>query len=201
MPTRKKPDKTQPHTGDLRFAFLRAALEECSHSGPDNLSFRELARRLGVTTAAPYYHFRDRGELMLLLAVEGFFKLLDRLKAADAVGKAPQAKLAAIVQAYLDFGRQERGYYGLMFYREVVLPHNILRLEEPAGQCFETVSGVLKKLNPRLTVTDRSERTVSIWSFLHGMVSLSAPGLLARRLRPEHEDRVAVEVCKRIAAS
>lgn len=186
---------------NLRYAFLRAALEECSYSGPENVSFRAVGRRLGVTAAAPYYHFRDRGEILLLLAVEGYYKLLERLKAAEAAAKTPQAKLAAIVRAYLEFGRQERGYYGLMFYREVVMPPNVLKLEEPASQCVDLVSGVLKKLTPRLSLTNRSQRVVAIWSYLHGMLLLSAPGLLARRLAPEHEDQVAIEVCKRIAGS
>ena len=201
MSTRRKDGAIQFGSENLRYAFLRAALEECSSSGPENVSFRAVGRRLGVTAAAPYYHFRDRGEILLLLAVEGYYELLERLKAAEAAAKTPQAKLAAIVRAYLEFGRQERGYYSLMFYREVVMPPNVLKLEEPAGQSFDLVSGVLKKLTPGLSLTHRSQRVVAIWSYLHGMLLLSAPGLLARRLAPEHEDQVAIEVCKRIAAS
>jgi AcrR family transcriptional regulator len=68
--------------GGLRAALLRAALEQSSAMGRDSSAFRELARRLGVTTAAPYYHFRDKEELLLQLAVEGFNKLLHRIEQA-----------------------------------------------------------------------------------------------------------------------
>jgi len=81
------------------------------------------------------------------------------------------------------------------------MPPNVLKLEEPAGQCFDLVSRVLKKLTPRLALTNRSHRVVAIWSYLHGMLLLSATGMLTRRLAPEHEDQVAIEVCKRIAGS
>ena len=112
MSSRRKDGAIQFGSENLRYAFLRAA----------------------------YYHFRDRGEILLLLAVEGYYKLLERLKAAEGAAKTPQAKLAAMVRAYLEFGRQERGYYGLMFYREVVMPPSVLKLEEPAGQCSLSVA-------------------------------------------------------------
>ncbi len=186
-----------PHH-DLRRALLDATLEELTVSGPQEISFREIARRLGVTTAAPYYHFRDKGELLFLLAVEGFARLLERLKAAETGERTMPAKIAALTRAFLNFGRKERGYYGIMFYREVVKPHNAPNLEGPAAQCFDLVCSVIAKANPALTRTKASERAVSVWSFLHGMLVLSSSGPLSSRLAPQHEDRLAVKITKRI---
>jgi AcrR family transcriptional regulator len=183
---------------DLRYAFLRAALDQASSSSPDDISFRELARKLGVTSAAPYYHFRDRAELLLLLAIDGFSKLLAHLQDARAKEQTPSARSEALVRAFLNFGRQQRGYYAIMVHREVVKPGNIQELEGPAAKCFDLVCETIHEANPRLKKNGVSERAVAVWSFLHGVLQLSAAGPLGRRLPPEHEDRFAVEVCRRI---
>ena len=48
------------HHGDLRRAVLTAALDVIAADGPDALSLRDLARRAGVSHAAPAHHFKDR---------------------------------------------------------------------------------------------------------------------------------------------
>jgi AcrR family transcriptional regulator len=164
--------------------------------GPDSISFRELARRLGVTTAAPYYHFRDKEELLLQLAVEGFTKLLHRMEQAAKNEPSAERKMEAIVQVFLTFGRRERGYYGIMFHREVVQSHNIPILEGPAAKCFDVVCSIIAEISPESTVQEVHERALANWSFLHGMLQLSASGPLARRLPPEQENQFALRVCK-----
>src|SRR5260370_1354360 len=69
---------TEPkyHHGDLRRAILEAALELIEESGVPSLSLREIARRIGVTTAAPYHHFKDRGELLLQIGMQGVLAVL-----------------------------------------------------------------------------------------------------------------------------
>ena len=53
--------ETRPyHHGDLRRAVLAAAVEAITESGPAGLSLRDLARRAGVSHAAPAHHFGDK---------------------------------------------------------------------------------------------------------------------------------------------
>jgi AcrR family transcriptional regulator len=177
---------------------MQAALEVSAESGPQDISLRGLARKLGVTTAAPYHHLRDKGELLLLLAIEGYSRLLEQLQAAETKFSAPAKNIDSLTRAYLQFGREEPGYYRIMFLREVAQANNVMQLEEPAAQCFDLVRGVIAKANKSLSSDQVSERTVSVWSFLHGMLLLSLSGPLARRLAPEHEDRVAIETVMRI---
>ncbi len=199
---KQKQSRTKSNTSTsyehLRAALLRAALEQSTAAGPDSISFRELARRLGVTTAAPYYHFRDKGELLLLLAVEGFSLLLQRLQEASARALMPEEKTAAVIRAYIEFGRQERGYYGIMFHRDVIRPENIPLLEGPAAICFDLVRSVIAQANPALSISQTFERAIAAWTFLHGMLILSASGPLARRLPPELEEEFAIRTCNSI---
>src|SRR5262245_65940652 len=77
------------HHGDLRQAVLQEAGEVLEKEGLDALSLRELARRAGVSHAAPYRHFPDRDALLAALAAEGF-ELLYR-----GLDKRPEGDLGA----------------------------------------------------------------------------------------------------------
>jgi AcrR family transcriptional regulator len=204
MPAARPATPSRPnhyHHGDLRRALLNAALEESAASGPQNLSFRELARKLGVTTAAPYHHFRDKTELLLLLATEGFTRLLERSLAAAQTKRTPAGKIEALTRAYLEFGRRERGYYQIMFFHEVSAQCNVPELDQAAEQCFHLVCDAITRSNPRLGPTAVTQRAISVWSFLHGLLELSISGTLAHKLRPKSEDKIAIEVVRRIINS
>ena len=78
--TRRNEDAERPyHHGDLRRALLAAALDVIATDGPAALSLRDLARRAGVSHAAPAHHFRDRTGLLTAVAVEGYGMLADAL--------------------------------------------------------------------------------------------------------------------------
>ena len=67
------PNRAHPyHHGNLRRALLDAALESIAAAGPAALSLRELARRVGVSHAAPAHHFGDKAGLLTALATEGY---------------------------------------------------------------------------------------------------------------------------------
>jgi len=70
------------HHGDLRRALLDAALELVNELGPSGITLREAARRAGVTHAAPYRHFADKGALLAAVAEQGFVQLLAAIDGA-----------------------------------------------------------------------------------------------------------------------
>ena len=70
------------HHGHLRQAILAAAIDALTESGPARLSLRELARRAGVSHAAPAHHFGDKAGLLTAVAAQGYTLLADALTAA-----------------------------------------------------------------------------------------------------------------------
>src|SRR6266702_4843210 len=70
------------HHGDLRRVLLQAAVEAILESGPATVSLRDLARRAGVSHAAPAYHFGDKAGLLTAVAADGFWRLADALREA-----------------------------------------------------------------------------------------------------------------------
>jgi len=58
------------HHGNLRAALIEATLRAIAEDGPDGFTLRDVARRAGVSAAAPYRHFRDKEELLAAVAGE-----------------------------------------------------------------------------------------------------------------------------------
>jgi len=60
-------DRQKPqayHHGDLRNALIQAGLELLAEGGAQKLDLRKVARRAGVSHAAPYRHFADKQALI-----------------------------------------------------------------------------------------------------------------------------------------
>ena len=70
------------HHGNLREALIRAALELIAEKGPAGFTFADAARWAGVSSAAPYRHFRDRQALLADVARRGFELFEERLSRA-----------------------------------------------------------------------------------------------------------------------
>ena len=110
--------KTEPrpyHHGWLRQAVIEAAVEEVEAVGATHLSMREIARRAGVSHAAPAHHFGDKAGIFTALATEGFRRMTAAI-APVAVG--PAAFLLG-GQAWVRFALEHRGFYEVMFQPEL----------------------------------------------------------------------------------
>ena len=66
---RKQPG--QYHHGSLARALIEAAIELTAEQGIQRWSLVEASRRLGVSSAAPYRHFKSKSELLDAVAVHG----------------------------------------------------------------------------------------------------------------------------------
>lgn len=167
------------HHGDLRAAVLRAAGEVLAEAGPDAVSLREVARRAGVSHAAPYRHFPDRESLLAELAAEGFEELGRRADQAEG--------LAAFGRLYVDYALEAPGRFALMFSAQ---------LERGRHARLAQASAALKqRLESAIAVTatdsDQQIAATAAWSLVHGLAHL----LLAERLGPLTErDREALVI-------
>ena len=85
--------------------------------GSAAVTIRALAQRLGVSHAAPGYHFADRDALLVEVATEGFRLFADTLEAAARGTPTPTARLVAVGLAYVRFASQHPSYLRVMFGR------------------------------------------------------------------------------------
>src|SRR5215207_11023806 len=106
------------HHGDLRRALLEAAVQAILEVGPAAVSLRDLARRTGVSHAAPAYHFGDKAGLLTAVAADGFERL------AATLGGAYQTtgSFLEVGVAYVGFAVTHRAHFEVMFRPELYHP-------------------------------------------------------------------------------
>ena len=77
------------HHGNLRQALVDAALKLIEEKGPDGFSVAEACRMAGVSTAAPYKHFKDREEILHAVILEAMHRMGAAMQAAADATSAP----------------------------------------------------------------------------------------------------------------
>ncbi|WP_193074328.1 TetR/AcrR family transcriptional regulator [Pseudomonas sp. FME51] len=159
------------HHGDLRGALLDAAREALEQNGASAVSLRELARRVGVSHAAPYRHFANREELLMAVAAEGFNELARRLRAEEG----QDGTLMGMGQAYVGFATSNPSLYKLMFSPELDRKKPEL-LADAASAAF----GLLQS---QTAATDEEQSgTLAAWALVHGLSQLLIDRLLPQEL-------------------
>jgi len=103
------------HHGDLRRALIDAARRLLESEGPTALSLRAVAREAGVSPAAPYHHFKDKGELLDAVAHEGWDMLNGLMAKARTDAVSVQDKLTGLGVAYVRFAQTNPALYRVMY--------------------------------------------------------------------------------------
>jgi AcrR family transcriptional regulator len=93
------------HHGNLRAALIQATLRAIAEDGPDGFTLRDVARRAGVSPAAPYRHFQDKDELLAAVAGECAERLAQMVTAAmaEAPPEDPLAQFRQVGIASVEF--------------------------------------------------------------------------------------------------
>ncbi|GAB2873223.1 TetR/AcrR family transcriptional regulator [Streptomyces deserti] len=158
------PAKRRPyHHGDLRRAILTAALDVLATDGPSALSLRDLARRAGVSHAAPAHHFKDRTGLLTAIAAEGFGLLAATLK------EAADLKDAGV--RYVRFAREHPAHFQVMFTPEL-LRDGDLELTTARALAGDALREAVATVPPEGRGADARLAGVAAWSLAHGFATL-----------------------------
>jgi AcrR family transcriptional regulator len=166
------------HHGDLRAALLRAALEAVEAGGPDAVSLRDLALKLGVSAAAPYRHFPDRRSLLAEVAAIGFSDLAAAYARAQTQAPDPATALRETARAYLNLAFGRPGLFRLMFASDIVDGGAPASLLEPAAAAWEGLFRAVGATTPDADPAAVKRRAITGWSTLHGFITLVQGGRL-----------------------
>ncbi|WP_405427336.1 TetR/AcrR family transcriptional regulator [Micromonospora sp. NBC_00617] len=159
------------HHGDLRRALLAAALDAIEEVGPTALSLRDLARRAGVSHAAPAHHFSDKAGLLTALAAQGFDLLAQMLSAAGD-------DLLTAGVAYVDFAVGHRAHFEVMFRPELYRADDaeLIAARERAGAALRSGVAALPAGG------DPNRDALAAWSIAHGFATLWLANALPDRV-------------------
>lgn len=170
------------HHGDLRRALLQTAMDMLAEDQGWQFTLRELARRAGVTHAAPYKHFDDKAALLAELALQGFDRLRDALLASRPNDPAATARDAflAMCFAYVAFGTSNLNLYRLMWSADARAA-DARKVLQRANAAFEILLDPIRQGQQSgwLAARDPAGQAVACWTQLHGLTLLAADGLLA----------------------
>ncbi len=163
---------TPYHHGDLPNALRRAAEEVITEKGLGNFSLREVARRAGVSHAAPCHHFGDVRGLLTSLATEGFEVLCRVTSEAASRETDPSERLVAIGEAYVALAAQYPAHCQVMF-RVDVVDQSDQRLMDAGLRAYgvlrDTVADLISSENLKV---DLDNTTNLCWSAMQGLVEL-----------------------------
>jgi AcrR family transcriptional regulator len=174
----RKPLNTYHH-GDLRDALVHAALREAELGGPEVISIKALAKKLGVSQPAPYRHFADREALLSAATAEAFRQFSAMLR--EQINKpSKRSKLSRFAQATLAFGLRRNGIYRLMFASRTMACAS--KGSELHTAAMETFALVLEALEAPAVGLLRERHALQIWAALHGVVMLAEQGLLTGKV-------------------
>jgi AcrR family transcriptional regulator len=176
--------KATYHHGDLRAALVRAAMELLEESGETALSLRAVARRAGVSPAAPYRHYADREALVSAVAAVGYRELAERLAAAHPSPSTPD-QLALVATAYVQFALERPALFRMMF-GEPCDRDNDERVAATAA-VSQYVRAIVERVFPP---ADAVALATAIWALVHGLAFLhldgkldaSSPAVVAERI-------------------
>jgi AcrR family transcriptional regulator len=177
--------KATYHHGDLGAALLRAAKELLEEGGETALSLRAVARRAGVSPAAPYRHYADREALVSAVAAVGYQELAERLAAVDPA-PATAEQLAAVAVAYVRFALERPALFRIMF-GEPCDRDNDERVVATAAVSLY-VRGIVERAFPQ---ADADALATAVWALVHGLAYLHLDGKLDASSPDVVADRVA----------
>lgn len=168
--------ETPYHHGNLKEALIEAAFALLDEEGAGAVTIRAVARRAGVTHAAPANHFRDRKALLTALAARVFDDLAREIARRLArAGGGLEARLRVFADAVLRFGLASPNRYRLIWRRDALDGADPV-LQQSMDAIYDRLIGELSAHGS--SALDPHSRAIALWSMVHGYVSMRIEGNL-----------------------
>jgi AcrR family transcriptional regulator len=154
------------HHGDLPRVLLDTATQAILEVGPAAVSLRDLARRAGVSHAAPAYHFGDKAGLLTAVAAEGFERLAATLREAYQT----TGSFVEVGVAYVRFAVTHRAHFEVMFRPELYRTDDpdLVRARDAARSLLYPPAAAVAGSPDG----DQVRAAVAAWSLVHGLATL-----------------------------
>lgn len=184
------PKKTSPE------AIRTAAMDLLEKGGETALTIRRVASELDLAPNALYGHFATRDILVAAVADEVAKRLLTAINNALRQFKTkhkgkfnPEKRVRILIEVYIEFARSHPALYQTlmtdMSAAEVHLP-------KPLGH-DELWLKVVEILTPLTGPTNAALSALTLWSFVHGMLTLERANLLGGK-KPNDVSEFGIDV-------
>ncbi|TWI13067.1 TetR/AcrR family transcriptional regulator [Sphingobacterium siyangense] len=152
--------------------ILNGARKIFLEKGYDQTSIRNIASEINYSPGTIYFYFKDKSEIFYELHREGFRLLLSKMEKNDSE-QDPFERLKKNGQTYIEFAKEHKDYYNLMFIveeskKEDRSEFNISK--DAINHMKHTIEDCQK--NGRLKQFDTDDFTFMMISVLHGICAL-----------------------------
>lgn len=163
------------HHGNLRNALIVAAADLIEERGSSDFSMIDASRRAGVSSAAPYRHFKDKDALLEAVCQVSFMALSEATDTAAASFNAGTVEhIIALGRAYIKFVIDHPEFYDLMWG-----DHGIRAMEADSvalnSSGFYTLVASIELMCQAQDVERCKAIPVAtkLWALVHGLSSLA----------------------------
>ena len=181
MTNKTHSEKTSYHHGDLRAALVEATRQLIEEKGIDHFSVSDACRRAGVSTAAPYKHFKNKGEMINAVMLESMERHKhEMMRAVAPYPEGSLERIRALGRNYIQFALHEPGIFLLRFGQgqDRVQP----AIEDLGQDTYDIVQHEVAKILGEPGITDKvKQRSFMLWSFVHGLSMLTMNPELAEK--------------------
>lgn len=168
--------KQSYHHKDLKNELIEKGIELVNAEGLKSFSLRKVAAACGVSHAAPYSHFHNKGELLNAMQnhiTDEFSKILEDTIAI--YGNGPNA-LEYLGKAYVMFFIDNPHYFAFLYTQsniEIDLSFDVdSTLSYKPFEIFRELA--VRLMNETNYPKEKQKDTViALWSFIHGIASLA----------------------------
>jgi AcrR family transcriptional regulator len=160
----------------IKSRIVAAARALYLERGPEGVTMRAVADRVGVTATALYRHFADKDTLLREVAGEGS-RLLGTHLFHALEASSPLERLRMTARAYLEFAAAQPQAYRALFEPAVAGESSPVQRQRDAVRRFLR-DGVREAMDAGdLAPGDVDETVLTLWSLLHGLASLRHAGI------------------------
>ncbi|WP_333714878.1 TetR/AcrR family transcriptional regulator [Yoonia sp.] len=193
--------KSGYHHGDLRSGLIEATRQLVEEKGPDGFSVSDACRLAGVSTAAPYKHFKDKAEMITEMVMEGMVRHRDNMVAAlEGIPPGSPERIKALGREYVMFALTEPGLFRLKF-GGFTDGCDDPRMQAVGEATFEIVLREVAQCIGETTITPEVRRRgFALWGFVHGLSFLLADPHLADMGGGADLDLMLDEIAQRMLA-
>ncbi|MGM0124950.1 hypothetical protein IGI37_002344 [Enterococcus sp. AZ194] len=164
------------HHGNLKQTLIESGIVMINEVGVESLSLRKVAKKCGVSNAAPYAHFKNKE--IFLNDIQSYIEkqFVDVLKSIVMEHHTQSDLLLKIGEGYVFFFIDNPHYYYFLFSRENSELNFSLKLSNESSikplEFFKKISlDVLSK--SKLSREDIQNKFIAMWSLVHGLASIA----------------------------
>lgn len=173
-------------TADLRRLLIKEGRKILKEIEAKELSLRLISRRVGVSEAAPSYHFGNKEGLLAAIAADGFSELVAVREKVTASGAGKAEKVRMMLLTYIDFSRRNTGLFQLMYGPRILNKFKFKELRDRSAMCFTLFKSAVADLSqdhgwPTEAVALLAH---SAWTVEHGIATLLLAKQIPRKDQP-----------------